>query len=128
MEARITLNGENILADKKAIVRVSLLAMAKISNPVAKTAVAGAKYFKNIDNSAANLLALGDPTDVITFYETPEGKKEERKSAEYTLLAFTERMLVSGHPEKITGEIFKVAKEESDSDTDTESVEGDDDI
>lgn len=111
MNARITIDGENVLTvNSKGLpmddMRDALRKIAVTQNPVAKTAVSGIKFFANAEMAIEKIATLGKADSFVEFYELPEGKKEERLAARYTLGNFVARMKVTANAESVMGEII----------------------
>jgi hypothetical protein len=129
MKARITIDGvDSLLKNSKGLAldnaRVAFLAIAKTANPLAKTAVNGAKFFADAVAVADGLMEMGKPDSVVCFYEIPEGKTVEKKSAEYTLANFAARVKLSASADLYTGTIFADEKAEKSDDGKPEQARG----
>ena len=127
MEARITINGQEILTDEKfAAARVALRNVAATENMTAKTPVDAVAKFPNAQAVADKLLSLaGDSpeTATIVFYEKPEGKTVESVASQGTVEHFVNRLLVAANADNYRMEITKKESKKESGDKTQQSFE-----
>jgi hypothetical protein len=110
MEAKITINGEEIFTDSKYDkARVALRNVAATENPTAKTPTDAVTKFPNVQAVADKLLAIadGDESAVIIFWEKPEGKTAETVAATYKVGNFARRLVLASKADDYSGDIAK---------------------